>query len=107
MNPYGINAAASFIIFAWATWCVLSPHVRDGIVGKVLLSCTALSAFACAVTPAYGLHPVPEISLNVCLAALGIRHWFIKRVSPALWRQVCAHFHIERRHVERRHGGAR
>lgn len=107
MNLYGMNAAASFIIFAWATWCVLSPRVNDGIVGKFLLSCTALSAFACAVTPTYGLHPVPEVSLNVCLAALAIRHWFVRQFGTALWRRVSTHLHIDRRHCDRRQGGTR
>ena len=83
-----VNAVAAAVICVWATWCVLSPNVNDGIVGKLIFSCTALAAFACATSPAYELHTEPEVTLNVCLALLGIRHWMMRIVTPAIRRRM-------------------
>ena len=37
---------AMVVILAWSTWCVLSPNINDGIVGKILFSTVAMAALA-------------------------------------------------------------
>lgn len=78
-----LNAAASTVICVWATWCVFSSKINDGIAGRLLLSCTALAAFSCATAP-HCLHPQTEATLKVCLAALAFRHWFVCSVFPVV-----------------------
>ena len=45
MNLELINSIACGLIALWATWCVLSGRVRDGILGKLIYSAIAISGF--------------------------------------------------------------
>jgi hypothetical protein len=45
MNLELINSIACGLVALWATWCVLSGKVRDGIVGKLIYSAIAISGF--------------------------------------------------------------
>ncbi len=37
---------SSGVIALWATWCVLSGKVRDGVLGKIIYAVIALSGYA-------------------------------------------------------------
>jgi len=43
MNYETLNAVACGLIGLWATWCVLSGKVRDGVVGKIIYAAIAIS----------------------------------------------------------------
>lgn len=85
-----VNYIAACIIFFWATWCVLSPSVNDGVIGKVIYAAIAFSALSIATAP------LPEISthagkvtmLHLSIAALALRHIFLKLV----WSHVVAFY---------------
>jgi len=84
-----LNMIAAAVIMAWAMWCAFSPRVNDGLLGKLLFALAALAAFGVLVGPAYGYaepHPA-EVTLKGCIAALGVRHWWLKTVWPAVVRR--------------------
>lgn len=84
------NAIACSVIFAWATWCVTSPQVRGGVLGKCVYSAIALSALAVVLGPhsGYTSPRIEELSLNCALATLGARHAFLKYVWPRVLRRL-------------------
>ena len=45
MNLELINSIACGLISLWATWCVLSGKVRDGILGKLIYTAISISGF--------------------------------------------------------------
>ena len=89
-----INYIASCIIFFWATWCVLSPSVNDGVIGKIIYAAIAFSALSIATAP------LPEISttagkvtmLHLSIAALALRHIFLKLAWPHVVRWYKQHY---------------
>ncbi|MBC3456333.1 hypothetical protein [Pseudomonas mosselii] len=93
-----INAIAAGLIAIWATWCVLSGKVRDGVIGKVIYASIALSGYALLARTDHGfLTPsVAGTTLYVSLALAGARHIFIvmywQRVKAWLCRVLnCEH----------------
>lgn len=61
-----------FVAFVMSSWCIVSPSVRDGIVGKLLLGVVAVSAYAAMVSPCNAL------ALQVMrLASLATSFWFV------------------------------
>lgn len=84
-----INAVAITIIVLWAFWCLLSPRVSDGIVGKVLYLLLMLAALGILSNPGQ----CSETNLNVVIAAIGIRHFWMKtywpQVRAMLMRRLC------------------
>lgn len=40
-QPQGLG-----VIVLWATWCILSGKVRDGLVGKIIYAVIALNGYA-------------------------------------------------------------
>lgn len=91
MSAFAINFIAVCFIFIWASWCVVYHGVKDGIVGKLLFACVAISALAIIIhslTGHYGSRPF--ITMNVCIAMVGMRHVFLT------WRkQHCAEMRKE------------
>jgi hypothetical protein len=81
-----INCVACAVICAWATWCVLSPKINDGVFGKFLFATVALAALSVVLGPGYGYSKpqAPGVTLHVCIAALGLRQIFIKTIWPAI-----------------------
>lgn len=73
-----VNEVAVSIIVLWAFWCLLSRRVSDGIVGKVLYLLLMLAALGILSNPGQST----ETSLNVALAAIGIRHFWMKTYWP-------------------------
>jgi hypothetical protein len=85
------------MIAGWATWCVLSNKVRDGIVGKMIYAAIALSGFAIATrddtiffTPSSA-----GVTFHGALALAGLRHWFIANHWPRVKAWLCRYLHCE------------
>jgi len=79
MNLELINSIACGLIALWATWCVLSGRVRDGILGKLIYSAIAISGFV-VMTRNQNIFFGPTtagLTLHVSLALAGLRHIFI------------------------------
>lgn len=76
MNYELINSIAVGLISLWATWCVLSGKVRDGILGKLIYSTIAISGFVVMArnqTLFFG-PTTAGLTLHVSLALAGARH---------------------------------
>jgi hypothetical protein len=69
-----INAIAAGLIAIWATWCVLSGKVRDGVIGKVLYAIIAISGYAILA---------------------GMRHMFMLTYWPRVKRWICRHLQCD------------
>ena len=98
MNLELINSVACGLIAAWATWCVLSGKVRDGILGKLIYSTIAITGFVVMVrSQNIFLGPTTAgLTLHVALALAGVRHLFMvtywQRVKAWLCRTLnCEH----------------
>jgi hypothetical protein len=79
MNFELINSIACGLIALWATWCVLSGKVRDGIIGKIIYSAIAISGFV-VMTRTQNIFFGPTtagLTLHVSLAMAGVRHIFM------------------------------
>lgn len=74
IDAYDINRISAAVICFLATWCVLSPCVKDGIVGKLLFSILAIAAFVTLGADTKTPHPAPELAMNAAIAMLCIRH---------------------------------
>jgi hypothetical protein len=98
MNFELINSIACGLIALWATWCVLSGRVRDGILGKLIYSTIAISGFV-VMTRNQNIFIGPTtagLTLHVSLALAGLRHIFMViwwlRVKAWLCRTLnCEH----------------
>ena len=86
MNLELINSIACGLIALWATWCVLSGKVRDGILGKLIFSTIAISGFVVmARSQNILLGPTTAgLTLHVALALAGTRHIFM----VTYWQRV-------------------
>lgn len=85
MSAFAINLVAVVGIFIWASWCVIYHGVKDGLVGKLLFACVAISALAIIIHSLTGRYEArPFITMNVCIAMVGLRHVFIN-----LHKQYC------------------
>lgn len=73
-----VNVVAVWVIVLWAFWCILYRRVSDGIVGKVLYLLLMLAAFGVLSNPGQG----SETALNCTVAAIGVRHVWMKTVFP-------------------------
>ena len=79
MNYELINSIACGLISLWATWCVLSGKVRDGILGKLMYSTIAISGFV-VMARSQNIFFGPTtagLTLHVSLALTGVRHIFM------------------------------
>jgi len=79
MNLELINSIACGLIALWATWCVLSGRVRDGILGKLIYSAVAISGFV-VMTRSQNIFFGPTtagLTLHMSLALAGLRHIFM------------------------------
>src|SRR3989344_4004974 len=98
MNFELINSIACGLIAAWATWCVLSGKVRDGILGKLIYSTIAITGFVVMVRSQniFSAPPAAALPLHVSPALAGARHIFMvtywQRVKVRLCRTLnCEH----------------
>lgn len=79
-----IEFYSSLVIFLWATWCVLSPSVNDGVVGKLIYAAIAFSALSICTAPIPEFHTSfgRIVALHSAIAALAARHIFMKLCWP-------------------------
>jgi thiosulfate reductase cytochrome b subunit len=84
-------------IVAWATWCVLSKKVKDGIVGKVIYAAIALSGFAIASRgeTVFFSPTTAGVTFHGALALAGLRHWFVANHWPVVKGWLCRYLHCE------------
>lgn len=75
-----INMISCLCICAWATWGVCSSRVRGGLLCRSLFGVVALSAMGVIFAPhgVYTAGRTAEVTLNVSLAMLCIRHIMLK-----------------------------
>ena len=112
MNLELINSIACGLIALWATWCVFSGKVRDGILGKLIYSTIAISGFVVmSRNQEIFFGPTTAgLTLNVSLALAGARHIFMvtywKPVKAWLCRTLscehCLHCDKEPGGIDRR-----
>jgi len=98
MNYETLSAFACGLIGLWATWCVLSGKVRDGVVGKIIYAAIAISGYAILARNDHFILPptAAGVTLHASLALAGIRHIFMvtwwQRVKAWLCRTLnCEH----------------
>lgn len=73
-----VNVVAVWVIVLWAFWCILYRRVSDGIVGKVIYLLLILAALQVLHSP----DQASETALNCTVAAMGVRHFWMKTVFP-------------------------
>lgn len=97
MSLQTLSTAFVSIIAIWATWCVLSHKVRDGIVGKIIYAAIAVSGFAIATRgETVFLSPsAAGITFHGALALAGLRHWFVANHWPRVKAWLCRYLHCE------------
>jgi len=97
MNLELINSIACGLIALWATWCVLSGKVRDGIIGKIIYSAIAISGFVVMTRNQTLFIGATSAGLtfhaSLCLA--GLRHMFMAMYWPAVKRWICFKLNCE------------
>lgn len=81
-----INATSAGMIATWATWCVLSGKVRDGVIGKLICAVIALSGYAVLARSdrIFFAPSAAGTTLLAFLALAGARHIFI----VTYWQKV-------------------
>ncbi|QKF52805.1 hypothetical protein [Pseudomonas graminis] len=91
MNLELINSIACGLIALWATWCVLSGKVRDGIIGKIIYSAIAISGFVVMTRDQALFIGATNAGLtfhaSLCLA--GMRHMFMVTYWQAVKKWIC------------------
>ncbi|ALE88031.1 hypothetical protein [Pseudomonas versuta] len=92
-----INAYSAGVIALWATWCILSGKVRDGVVGKIIYAVIALSGYSIlARNERMFFSPtIAGTTLYVSLALAGTRHWFMVMYWPQTKAWLCRKLHCE------------
>lgn len=97
MNLELINSIACGLIALWATWCVLSGKVRDGIIGKIIYSAIAISGFVVMTRNQTLFIGATNAGLtfhaSLCLA--GLRHMFMVMYWPAVKKWICFKLHCD------------
>ncbi len=86
-----MNAYSAGVIALWATWCILSGKVHDGVVGKLIYAVIALSGYAIlARNERMFFSPtIAGTTLYVSLALAGARHWFMVMYWPQTKAWLC------------------
>ena len=92
-----INAYSAGVIALWATWCILSGKVHDGVVGKLIYAVIALSGYAIlARNERMFFSPtIAGTTLYVSLALAGARHWFMVMYWPQTKAWLCRALNCE------------
>ena len=74
------KTASALLICFWAFFCVFYPRVNDGILGKVLFGLLGFSAIAVIVSENVNYFDMTHamIVMNVFVAAVGVRHMWMK-----------------------------
>jgi hypothetical protein len=97
MNLELINSIACGLVALWATWCVLSGKVRDGILGKLIYSVIAISGFV-VMTRSQNIFFGPTsagVTFHVALCMAGVRHMFMVTYWPPVKAWLCRTLNCE------------
>jgi len=108
MNYELINSIAVGLISLWATWCVLSGKVKDGILGKLIYSTIAISGFVVMVRSQNILFgpTTAGLTLHVSLALAGVRHIFMVTYWQPVKAWLCRTLNCEHcLHCDKAPGG--
>ena len=103
-----INAYSAGVIALWATWCILSGKVRDGVVGKIIYAVIALSGYAILARSEriFFSQTIAGTTLYVSLALAGARHWFMATYWQRLKVWLCRTLNCEHcLHCDKAPGG--
>lgn len=93
MIPETLSSTFIGLISFWATWCVLSHKVHDGIVGKIIYAVIALAGYA-MVTRHESIFFTPSVAgltFHGGLALAGLRHIFMVTYWIRFKRWICRH----------------
>lgn len=92
-----LNAYAAGLIAFWATWCVLSGRVQDGVIGKLLYAVIAISGYAIlARSDRFFFTPNSAgVTMHVALALAGLRHMLMVMYWPRVKRWICVRLNCE------------
>jgi hypothetical protein len=72
-----IREIAFAVLLLWSSWCVVSPKINDGIIGKLFFMLVALGS----VSALMGSDCAPTwVYVGVCLVF--VRAWFLVQVWP-------------------------
>lgn len=77
-----LSLIAVGVLVVHAVWCLLCKRVSDGIVGKLLYGLLSLAALAYVSDPSSH----SQTLLNVSMAAVAVRHWWMK----TYWQRIKA-----------------
>lgn len=85
------------IIAAWATWCVVSRKVNDGVFGKLVYAAIALAGYAMVIrTETMFFTPtVAGLTFHGALAMAGARHYVMVNHWARIKALVCRYLHCE------------
>jgi hypothetical protein len=85
-----VNVIACAILLIWACWACLNPNVNDGVLGKFIFGCVALAALSVILgNTTQGIKPSgPGTTLHCAIAALGLRHVFLKHCWPQVKQRI-------------------
>ena len=89
-----VSLIAVGLIVVHAIWCLLSPRVSDGVLGKLLYLLLSLAAFAFISRPS----AFSQMMLNLSFAGIAVRHWWMKTYWARVKRRImrCVHSHGKR-----------
>lgn len=79
---YLLDFCAASIFLVVAVWCVLSPLYDDGIIGKILFSCLALSSYAIVFAPSAPTHDIAHSLMMWSAAGIVVREAFCHHIVP-------------------------
>lgn len=85
------------MIAAWATWCVLSRKVNDGVLGKVIYAVIALAGYAIVVRAetVFFSPTVAGVTLHAALAMAGVRHYVMANHWSSIKSVICRYLRCE------------
>jgi len=81
-----ITALSCGAIALWATWCILSGKVRDGVLGKFIYAVIAMSGYAILARSEHLFFgpTAAGMTLHLALATAAARHWFMSTYSTQI-----------------------
>lgn len=91
MNADYVHALCAGSIAVWATWCVLSRKVDDGVIGKIIYAIIAISGYAILARSDgyYFSTRAAETTMYIGVSLACARHWFMKTFWTKTKRWIC------------------
>lgn len=89
-----VSEIAVGVIVMHAVWCLLYPRVSDGVFGKVFYLLLSLATLAYLSRPSVS----SQMLLNISIASIGIRHWWMKTYWHQVKRSIMRYVHSLGKH---------